>query len=111
MRSILRGQLSGNDHAVRRHGTVADLARGAVVDARALAQENTHADHAVMADNEAFHHLRTRADEAMVLDDRRRRLQRFQHAADARTATEVAMLADLRAGPDRCPRIHHRALT
>src|SRR5690606_25956046 len=38
VRSVLRRQLPGHDHAVRRHAAVGDLAGGAVVDARGLAQ-------------------------------------------------------------------------
>src|SRR3546814_2605706 len=99
----------GHNHAVRRHRTGARLAGRAVVDARALAEEHAHTDHAVVADDETFDDLRARTDEAVVLDDRRRRLQRLQHAADARAAGDVAVLADLRAGADGGPGVDHRA--
>ena len=62
-----------------------------------------------MADHEAFHHFRTCADETMILDDGRARLQRFQHATDAHAARQMTALADLRAASHRGPRIHHRA--
>ena len=74
----LDGSCAGHHHAVRRHRAVADFAGGAVVDAGALAEEHAHADHAVVADHEAFHHFRTRADEAMVFDDGRAGLQRLR---------------------------------
>src|SRR3546814_17158306 len=99
----------GHNHAVRRHRTGARLAGRAVVDARALAEEHAHADHAVVADDETFDDLRARTDEAVVLDDRRRRLQRLQHAADARAAGDVAVLADLRTGADSGPGVDHRS--
>jgi hypothetical protein len=56
-----------------------------------------------------FDDFRARADEAVVLDDRRVGLQRFEHAADADAAGEVHVLADLRAGADRRPGVDHRA--
>src|SRR5262245_20114455 len=107
MRAVLRRQLTGHHHAVRRHRAVADLAGHAVVDARALAEEDAHADHAVVADDEALDYFGTRADEAVIFDDRRRGLQRFQHAADTGTAGQVAMLADLRARTHRRPGVDH----
>src|SRR5690606_1801402 len=88
-----------------------DLAGGAVVDAGGLADEHAHADHAVVADHHAFHHFGARADEAVVLDDGRAGLQRLQHAADPGATGQVHVPADLRAGADRRPGIHHRALT
>src|SRR5690606_12242963 len=109
VRSVLRRQLPGHHDAVRRHATVGDLAGGAVVDARGLAEEHAHADYAVVADDYAFHHLRARTDEAVVLDDGRAGLQRLEHAADAGPAGQVAVLADLGAGADRGPGVHHRA--
>ncbi len=36
-------------------------------------------------------------------------LQRLQHAADADTAGQMHILADLRAGADRDPGVDHRA--
>src|SRR5690606_9014718 len=83
---------------------------GGVVDAGGLAEEHAHADHAVVTDDHAFHHLRARTDEAVVLDDGRACLQRLEHAADAGTAGQVHVPADLRAGADRRPGVDHRAL-
>src|SRR3546814_13674020 len=101
MRAVLPWQLAGDHHAVRRHRTVAHLDGRAVGDARALAEEHAHADHAVVAADETFDDLRARTDEAVALDDRRPRLQRRQppHAAPAPGA--VAMPADPRPGAAR----------
>ena len=55
-----------------------------------------------------FDHDGTRADEAVVLDDDRSGLHRFQHAADTHAAAQVDVLADLGTGTDRGPRVDHR---
>src|SRR5688572_9431836 len=65
------GQIAGNDHGTRRHAPVEDLAGGAVQDAGALAEEYAHREDAVLLDDHPFHDFRTRADEAVVLDDHR----------------------------------------
>ena len=67
------------------------------------------ARHRAFADDDAFDDFGARADEAIVLDDRRIGLQRLQHAADADAAGEMHILADLGAGADRHPGIDHRA--
>src|SRR5690606_39846751 len=108
--AIGRRQRAGHHHAAWRHVAVADLAGGAVVDAGGLADEHAHADHAVVADHHALHHFRARADEAVVLDDGGAGLQWLEHAADAGTAGQVAVLAHLGAGADRGPGVHHGAL-
>ena len=59
-------------------------------------------------DDHALDDFRARADEAIVLDDGRARLQRLEHAADADAAGEVHVAADLRAGADRRPGVDHR---
>src|SRR5687768_3522200 len=64
MRAVLRRQRAGDHYAARRHVAMADFTGRAVIDARALADEHTHADHAVVADDHAFDHFRTRTDEA-----------------------------------------------
>src|SRR5690606_33314824 len=110
VRTVLRRQLARHHHAARRHVAVADLAGHAVVDAGGLAEEHAHADHAVVAYHHAFDHLRARADEAVILDDRRAGLQRLEYAADAGAAGQVHVPADLRAGADRGPGIDHGAL-
>ncbi len=53
--------------------------------------------------------MRTRADEAVVLDDYGCGLHGFQHSADAHAARKVDVSADLGAGADRGPRVDHRA--
>src|SRR5581483_2000982 len=71
--------------------------------------EHTHPEHRVLLDDDAFHHLRARADEAVVLDDGRVRLQRLEHAADAYATRQVHIPADLRARADRGAGVDHRA--
>jgi hypothetical protein len=61
------------------------------------------------ADDDAFDHFRTGADEAVVFDDGRVGLQRLEHAADADAAGEVNVLADLGAGTDGGPGVDHGA--
>ena len=77
---------------------------------RALAEVDAHAEHAAALDDDAFDDFGARADEAVVLDDRRRGLHRLEHAADAGASREVHVLADLRAAADRRPGVDHRAL-
>src|SRR6202041_85899 len=49
-----------------------------------------------------------RTDEAVILDDGGRGLQRFEDPADADAAGQVNVLADLRAGTHGGPGIDHR---
>src|SRR5690606_26558283 len=107
--AVLRRQRAGHDDRALGHAAVQDLAGLAVVDPRALADEDAHRDHAAAADDHALDDLGARADEAVVLDDRRGRLKRLEHAADAGAARDVHVLADLRAAADRRPRVDHRA--
>src|SRR5690348_3230540 len=90
--------------------TVADRPARAVEDLRALAEKYAHAQYRVLLDDHALDDLGTRADEAVILDDGGVRLQRFKHAADADTAGQVHVAADLRARADGRPGIDHRSL-
>jgi transposase len=74
-----------------------------------LADEDAHRDHRTFADDDALDDFRAGADKAVVLDDGRVGLQRFQHAADADATGEMHVLADLRAGADGGPGVDHRA--
>src|SRR6185436_15769181 len=103
------GQAARYDHRAGGNPAIHDLPAGTVVDPGGRAQENTHGQNAVFLDDHAFHDLGTGADEAVVLDDGRIRLQRFQHAADADPARQVHVLADLGAGADGGPGVHHGA--
>ena len=87
------------------------LARLAVVDAGRLADEDAHRDDRALLDDNAFDDLRSRADEAIVLDDRWCGLQGFEHAANTSAAREMHVLTDLRTAADCGPGIDHRALT
>jgi hypothetical protein len=98
------------DHdGARRHAAVGDFTGFAVVDRRALADVNAHGKDRVLADDDAFDDFRTGADEAVVFDDGRVGLQRLKHAADADTAGEVHVFADLGAGTDGNPGVDHGA--
>ncbi len=52
---------------------------------------------------------RARADEAVIFDDGRVRLQRLQYATDADTAGQMHVFTDLCAGADGGPGINHGA--
>src|SRR6185312_3801202 len=81
----------------------------AIVDAGALANEDAHREHRALLDDHALDDLGASTDEAVVLDDRWRGLQRLEHTANADSARKVHVLSDLRARTDGDPRIHHRA--
>ena len=70
--------------------------------------EQTGAQHGSFADVSPFDHDAAAADEAFVLDDYGRALDRFQYAADAHAAAQVDVFADLRARSDRGPCVHER---
>src|SRR5690606_26629704 len=74
--AVGRRQVAAHHRRARRHAAVEDLARLAVVDARALADVHAHGDDRAAAHHDAFDDLRARADEAVVLDDRGRGLER-----------------------------------
>src|SRR5205823_251364 len=105
----LARQRTWNDDRIGRHLALKALAARAVDDAGRGADEHAHGQHRALAHDHAFGHFRARADEAIVLDDDRRRLQGFEHAADAGAAGNMAVLADLRAGADRGPGVDHGA--
>ena len=65
--------------------------------------------HRAFLDDHAFDDFGARADEAVVLDDRRAGLQRLEHAADAAPPDRCTLRADLRARADRRPGVDHRA--
>src|SRR5690606_33211343 len=102
------GQRTADHHRTWWYPPVADLARHAVVDLRALADVHPHRDHGVLADDDAFDDFGARTDEAVVLDDGRIGLQRLENAPDADAAGQVDVPADLGAGADRRPGIDHR---
>ena len=86
-----------------------NLARRAVDDLGRGGDERAHRQNGAFADDDAFDNLGARANEAIILDDRRVGLQGFEHPADADAAGEMHVLADLRTGADRHPSIDHRA--
>ncbi len=104
------GQVARDHHRSGRDAPVAHLPRGAVVDLGALAEVDAHRDHRALADDHAFDDFAPCADEAVVLDDGGIRLHGLEHPADAHAARKMDVLADLRAGADRRPGVHHRAL-
>ena len=86
-----------------------DFARLPVDDLRRLTDITAHGEHCAGLDDDAFGDFGAGTDETVVLDDHRVRLQRFENAADADTAREVTVLADLGARADRRPGVHHGA--
>src|SRR6185437_7263438 len=97
------GQAAGHHHRVGWHAAEEGLAGGAVDNLGRSADKTPHGEDGALFDNHAFRDFAARANEAIVLDDDRRRLHRFQHAADADAARDVTVLADLGAGADRRP--------
>src|SRR5258706_12023103 len=98
-----------DNHRIGRHAALEYFAGVEVDDLGRLADEYTHRDDRAFADDDAFGDFGTHADEAIVLDDGRRGLQWFEHAADARATGDVAMLADLGTGANRRPAVDHGA--
>src|SRR5690606_4562921 len=92
-----------------RDAAIQGFAGEAVVDARAGTDEHAHRNHGVFFNDHAFDDFRSRADEAVVFDDGRIGLERFEHAADADAAGKMHALADLRAAADRGPGVDHGA--
>ena len=70
---------------------------------------DAHRNHRILFDDHTFDDFGAGADEAVVFDNGRVGLHRFQYAADADTAGQMDILADLRTGSDRGPPIDHRA--
>jgi len=66
-----------------RDAAVSDLASFAIVDTRALAEVNAHRDDRTLLDDDALDNLRACTDEAVVFDNGRSSLHRFEYAADA----------------------------
>src|SRR3546814_3082652 len=58
----------------------------------------------------ALNHFGSGANKAIVLNNDRISLQRLKHTADADTAGQMHILADLGAASNRHPGIHHGAL-
>src|SRR5260221_13236137 len=65
-----RRKAAGDDDRSARHAAIADSARRAVEDLRALPEEHAHAEHRVLLDDHAFDHFRAGTAEAVVLKDR-----------------------------------------
>src|SRR4029078_12328925 len=107
--AVGRGQVAGNHHGSCGDTSLQDLPGGAIVDPGALADVPAHGDHRAFFDHHALDDLGARADEAVVFDDGGAGLQRFEYAADADTARQVHVLADLGAGSDRGPGVDHGA--
>src|SRR5579859_1703940 len=102
-----RGEAAGHHHRPSRHPAVQGLAALPIVDAGALADEYAHGDHRPLFHHHPFDDLGAGADEALVLDDGRGGLHRFEDAADAGAAGDVYSAADLGAGADGGAGVHH----
>src|SRR5262249_40305800 len=107
--SRLARQRARNDDRIGRHLAPEYFPGLAIDDPGRGADENPHGKHRALAHDHAFGNLRARADEAIVFQDDRSRLQRLEHTADAGAAGDVTVLADLRAGADRGPGVDHGA--
>src|SRR5215472_13589117 len=81
-----------------------------VDDVRGRGQHGARAELCAGPHPGAVHHHGPGADERLVLDHHGHRVRRLQHAANADSAGEVDIPADLGAGPDGGPGVHHRAL-
>mmetsp|Transcript_18116 Transcript_18116/g.28068 ORF Transcript_18116/g.28068 Transcript_18116/m.28068 type:complete len:296 (-) Transcript_18116:65-952(-) len=108
--AVLGGHRPRHDNRSRGHFAISEFASFAIHDLGGLTDEHAHAQHRPLAHDTAFDHFGAGADKAVVLDDGRTRLHRLQHAADAHAARQVHVLADLRAGSNSGPGIHHGAL-
>ena len=75
-----------------------NFAGGTVINLRALSDEDTHGDHAVFFNDDAFNDFAAGTDKAVVLDDGRGCLKRLENTADTDAAGKVAVLTDLSAG-------------
>src|SRR3989440_9734052 len=105
--AVRRRQRPGHHYRARRHAPVQDRAAGAVVDAGALPDEDSHRDHRARFDHDAFDDLGACADEAIVLDDGGAGLQRLENPADTDPARQVHVATDLRARAHRRPGVDH----
>src|SRR5262249_17901357 len=109
--SRLARQRARNDDRIGRHLAPEYFPGLAIDDPGRGADENPHGKHRALAHDHAFGNLRARADEAIVFQDDRARLQRLEHTADPGTAGDVTVLADLCAGPARAPGVAQGAET
>ena len=87
--AILVGQRARNNHGIRRHLAIGDLAGMAVHNLRRLGDEHAHRDDRAFSDDHTLDHFGPRADEAIVFDDGRVRLQRLKNAANAGAGRDV----------------------
>src|SRR5690606_28163687 len=88
----------------------ADLLTGLHVDHRhGRRQDRARADDGAPAHPGPFDDHGAAAEQRVVLDDHGHGVRRFEYAADADTAGQVHVLADLRARPGRGPGVDHGA--
>ena len=66
-----------------------NFAGGTVINLRALSDEDTHGNHAVFFNDDAFNDFAAGTDKAVVLDDGRGCLKRFENTADTDAAGEI----------------------
>src|SRR5262249_25056766 len=101
---------AGHDNGVGGHFTLHRLSRLAIDDLGRGADEHAHRQHGTLAHDHALSDLRARANKAVVFDDDRSGLNRFEHAANAGAARYMAVLADLGTSTDGRPGVDHGAL-
>src|SRR6185312_13873031 len=110
IREWLAGQIARYHHRIGGHLADMDFPRRPVDDLGRRADEDPHRDHRAAADHYPLDHFGAGADETVVLDDHRPRLQRLEYPADADATRDVDVAPDLRARADRHPGIDHGAL-
>src|SRR3954447_1278166 len=95
----------------RRDHPAADLLAGLRVDdGDRRVEDHPFAEHRALTHDRTLRDHRPAADHHLVADHHGRRVLRFQHPADPDAPGEVDVFADLRAAPDRRPRVDHRVL-
>src|SRR5262249_10146600 len=99
-------------HAVGGNRPATDFRAGIRVDDRhGTGEDAPGAEHRVATNPGAFGHDAAAPDIAIVFDDDRRRLWRFEHATNSHAAGQVNVRSDLRTRADGRPRIHHRVVS
>jgi hypothetical protein len=85
----LAGSVAGDDDGAGGHAAVEDLAGLAMIDLGTGADINAHGDDGAFLDDDPLHDLGAGADEAVVLDNGGRGLDRLQDAANTDAAREM----------------------
>src|SRR5688572_6084778 len=93
--ALVAWQRAGNHHRIGWHSAVHHLAARTVDDFGRSPEEDAHRQHGAFLDDDSLGHFRTRADEAIILDDHRSGLQRLENPADPGASRNMDVTADL----------------